>query len=134
MTPIRDPLVQRRNSPTQLSSAARSEWMNPPGWLRLYHGDPYTYQDVVRGGTIAISASEARRQLYPLIDQVNDDHEPVEIFKADGTSAVLVSKEDFGSWRETAYLFRSPANARRLLEAADRADRGQYEERELIQP
>jgi antitoxin YefM len=83
---------------------------------------------------MAISASEARRRLYPLIDQVNDDHEPVEIVKADGTSAVLVSKEDFDSWRETAYLLRSPANARRLLAANERADAGEYEERELVQP
>jgi antitoxin YefM len=63
------------------------------------------------GGVVAISASEARRRLYPLIDQVNDDHEPVEIVKADGTSAVLVAKEDFDAWRETAYLLRSPTNA-----------------------
>jgi len=83
---------------------------------------------------MAISASEARKRLYPLIDQVNDDHEPVEIVKADGTSAVLVSKEDFDSWRETAYLLRSPVNARRLLDASERADTSEYEERELIQP
>ena len=83
---------------------------------------------------MAISASEARRRLYPLIDQVNDDHEPVEIVKADGTSAVLVSKDDFDSWRETAYLLRSPRNARRLLAAHQRADAGEYEERELVEP
>jgi antitoxin YefM len=83
---------------------------------------------------MAISASEARKRLYPLIDQVNDDHEPVEIVKADGTSAVLVSKEDFDSWRETAYLLRSPRNARRLLAAQGRANAGKYEERELAEP
>jgi antitoxin YefM len=83
---------------------------------------------------MAISASEARKRLYPLIDQVNDDHEPVEIVKADGTSAVLMSREDFESWRETAYLLRAPRNARRLLGAHQRADAGEYEEHELIEP
>jgi antitoxin YefM len=83
---------------------------------------------------MAISASEARKRLYPLIDQVNDDHEPVEIVKADGTSAVLMSREDFESWRETAYLLRAPRNAKRLLAAHQRADAGEYEEHELIEP
>ncbi len=35
-----------------------------------------------------------------------------------------MSAEDYAAWQETAYLFRSPANARRLLDAADAAERG----------
>jgi hypothetical protein len=35
------------------------------------------------------------------------------------------------AWQETAYLFRSPANARRLLDAADAAKRGRTAERQL---
>jgi antitoxin YefM len=86
------------------------------------------------GDLMAMSASEARRQLYPLIDKVNDDHEAIEIVKADGTSAVLVSKEDFDSWRETNYLLRSPTNAQRLLEAYKRAQVGDTEAHSLIEP
>ncbi len=37
----------------------------------------------------------------------------------------------YGAWQETAYLFRSPANARRLLDAADAAKRGRTAERRL---
>lgn len=73
---------------------------------------------------MAITASEARKNLFPLIQQVNDDHAPVEITSKNGR-AVLMSAEDWEAWQETAYLFRSPANARRLLEAAEALDAGQ---------
>jgi len=68
---------------------------------------------------MAISASEARSRLFPLIQQVNDDHEPVRISSKSG-DAVLMSAADFDSWQETIYLLRSPANARRLMEAVAR--------------
>jgi hypothetical protein len=35
------------------------------------------------------------------------------------------------AWQETAYLFRSPANARRLLDAAGAAHHGETAERQL---
>jgi antitoxin YefM len=68
---------------------------------------------------MAISASEARSRLFPLIQQVNDDHTPVRITSRNG-DAVLMSAEDYDSWQETIYLLRSPANARRLMEAIAR--------------
>jgi antitoxin YefM len=68
---------------------------------------------------MAISASEARSHLFPLIQQVNDDHAPVRITSKNG-DAVLMSAEDYDSWQETIYLLRSPANARRLMEAVAR--------------
>ncbi len=71
---------------------------------------------------MAISASEARQRLFPLIEQVNNDHEPVRITSRAG-EAVLMSAADYDSWQETVYLLRSPENARRLMEAVAR-DRG----------
>lgn len=81
-------------------------------------------------GAMAITASEARRSLFPLIEKVNDDRAPVEITSKRG-NAVLMSVDDYEAWQETAYLFRSPANARRLLDAAEAADRGDVEEHDL---
>ncbi|WP_156726190.1 type II toxin-antitoxin system Phd/YefM family antitoxin [Streptomyces apocyni] len=71
---------------------------------------------------MAITASEARARLFPLIQQVNDDHEPVEI-TSKGGDAVLMSADDYRSWQETVYLLRSPANAAHLMAAvaADKA-------------
>src|SRR5579875_3744580 len=73
---------------------------------------------------MAITASEARSRLFPLIQQVNDDHEPIRINSRSG-DAVLMSADDFDSWQETIYLLRSPANARRLMEAVARDKSGQ---------
>ena len=78
----------------------------------------------------AITASEARKRLFPLIEQVNEDHAPVEIVSKHG-NAVLVSKEDWDSIEETAYLLRSPANAAWLATGLAEARRGDGIEREL---
>jgi antitoxin YefM len=78
----------------------------------------------------AITASEARKSLFPLIQQVNTDHTPVEIVSKHG-NAVLVATEDWESMEETAYLLRSPANAARLTEAMAQARRGETVEHQL---
>lgn len=49
---------------------------------------------------MAMSASEARKRLFPLIEQVNDDQEPVEIVSKAGT-AYLVSADQWRSLMET---------------------------------
>lgn len=67
---------------------------------------------------MAITASEARKRLFPLIKQVNDDRAPVEIVSNHGR-AYLVAADDYESMAETDYLLRSPANAARLLAAAE---------------
>jgi antitoxin YefM len=78
----------------------------------------------------AISASEARKTLFPLIERVNDDHTPVEIVSKRG-NAVLVSKDDWDAIVETNYLLRSPANARRLAESVEQWRAGRTTERDL---
>ena len=75
---------------------------------------------------MSISASEARKTLFPLIERVNEDRDAVEIVSRKG-SAVLMSADEYAAWQETAYLFRSPANARRLLDAHERARSGKTE-------
>lgn len=82
---------------------------------------------------MAITASEARRSLFPLMEQADEDHDAVEIVSEHG-NAVLVSAEDYAALREGAYLLRSPANARRLLESHENALAGSVSERELIDP
>ena len=72
---------------------------------------------------MSISASEARQRLFPLLEQVNSDHQPVRITSRAG-DAVLMSADDYDSWQETVYLLRSPENARRLMEAVARDKAG----------
>ena len=79
---------------------------------------------------MSITASEARKNLFPLIEQVNDDRTPVHIMSRRG-NAVLISQEDYDALEETAHLLRSPANARRLLESLAQARGGETEEHPL---
>lgn len=80
---------------------------------------------------MSITASEARKNLFPLIQQVNDDRVAVEITSKRG-DAVLISKAEYDALEETAHLLRSPANALHLIESLTQARSGQREEHPLI--
>jgi len=54
-----------------------------------------------------LSATEARKQLYNLVDEVKDTHQPVQII-GKRSSAVLVSEEDWRAIEETLYLAAIP--------------------------
>jgi antitoxin YefM len=54
-----------------------------------------------------LSASEARKRLYSLVDEVKESHEPVQIV-GKRSSAVLVSEEDWKAIAETLYLASIP--------------------------
>jgi antitoxin YefM len=79
---------------------------------------------------MAITASEARKNLFPLIEQVNADRNPIEITSKRG-DAMLIAMDDYRALEETAYLLRSPANVRRLLESIGQARSGATAEHPL---
>lgn len=79
---------------------------------------------------MAITATEARKNLFPLIEQVNEDRTPVEITSRRG-DAVLISRADYDALEATAHLLRAPANSRRLLESLQQALSGRRDEHEL---
>ena len=54
-----------------------------------------------------VTATDARRQLYRLLDEVAESAEPVQI-KGKRNSAVLLSAEDWRSIEETLYLLSMP--------------------------
>lgn len=85
----------------------------------MYHMKSYTY-------------TAARQNLAETMDKVCEDHAPVIITRNRDTSVVMMSLEDYESLEETAYLLRSPANARRLLEAMKGLEAGKGVVRELI--
>jgi antitoxin YefM len=72
----------------------------------------------------AISYTAARENLASTMDRVCTDHTPVIITRNRDQSVVMLSLADYESLEETAYLMRSPANARRLLEAIHALESG----------
>lgn len=81
---------------------------------------------------MAITASEARKNLFPLIEQVNNDRTPVQITSRRG-DAVLLSRADYDALEETAHLLRAPANAKQLIESLHQALSGHRERHDLAQ-
>jgi len=79
----------------------------------------------------AITYSSARANLANTMDRVCNDHEPLIITRNGQQSVVMLSLDDFKALEETAYLLRSPANARRLLGAIDQLNDGAGTERKL---
>lgn len=80
-----------------------------------------------------ISYSESRANYAATLDSVLADREEVVITRAGHDPVVLVALDDYESLKETAYLLRSPANARRLLAAIENLTAGGGTENELIE-
>jgi antitoxin YefM len=79
----------------------------------------------------AITYSSARANLASTMDRVCNDHEPLIITRNGEKAVVILSLEDYKALEETAYLLRSPANARRLLNSIAQLNTGKGTPREL---
>ena len=79
----------------------------------------------------AITYTTVRANLANTMDRVCNDHEALIITRNGEQSVVMLSLEDYKALEETAYLLRTPANARRLLTAAAQLNAGKGLEREL---
>lgn len=86
-------------------------------------------QHAVHMKTITYTA--ARENLATTMQHVCEDHDPVVITRRRDQAIVMMSMEDYASLEETAYLLRSPKNARRLREAVDQLRSGNGGEHEL---
>lgn len=75
--------------------------------------------------------SESRANYAATLDAVLDDREEIIITRAGKDPVVIVSLDDYQSLKETAYLLRSPENARRLLSAIENLEDGNGTVREL---
>lgn len=80
-----------------------------------------------------ITDSSARANLAQTMKRVCDDHAPVTITRRNGEPVVLTSLKDDHQLDETAYLLRSPENARRLREAIAELAAGGGTERALLE-
>ena len=63
----------------------------------------------------AITVTQARKNLFNLVDEVAESHEPVQI-SGKRASAVLISEEDWRSVQETLHLCSIPGMRRSIQE------------------
>ncbi|WP_027715279.1 type II toxin-antitoxin system Phd/YefM family antitoxin [Desulfuromonas sp. TF] len=62
-----------------------------------------------------ITATEARKSLYKLLDEVSESHEPVQITGKRG-NAVLIAEDDWRAVQETLYLHSVPGMKESIVE------------------
>ncbi len=72
-----------------------------------------------------VSYTEARARLAELLDRAEDDRETIIVTRRGRPSVAIIALDELESMRETLHIFRSPRNAARLLEAIERAERGE---------
>ncbi|HME07925.1 MAG TPA: type II toxin-antitoxin system Phd/YefM family antitoxin [Bryobacteraceae bacterium] len=65
-----------------------------------------------------------RENLASVLDQVVDQQETVIVRRRGSRDVALIPASELAGLMETAHLLRSPENARRLLAALNRAERG----------
>ena len=80
-----------------------------------------------------ISYTAVRANLSKTMEQICNDHAPIIIIRKRESPVVMLSLEDYQAMEETAYLLRSPANARNLLESIADLENNKGIDRELIE-
>ena len=73
------------------------------------------------------SPTEARNNFFGLLEQVIENHQVFIIHRREGENVALISESDLKSLVETVYLLKSPANARRLLDAIEESLAGKIQ-------
>ncbi len=93
----------------------------------------YNFMYMYRLDMESISYTAARSNLARTMERVCEDHAPIAITRKGEGAVVMISMEDYQALEETAYLLRSPKNARRLIEAVAELEQGGGSERELLE-
>lgn len=80
----------------------------------------------------AVTLADAKKNLERLIEQVLADAEPAILCTDNGEKVVLLSLDEFNSWKETLYLLGNPTNAAHLSKSIGEARDGKFEEKALV--
>lgn len=82
---------------------------------------------------LTVSETQLRARYAEILDRVAEDHDEVVVTRSGHESVVLVSLKEYESLKETVHLTRSPANARRLLDAMGRLENGAAARHDIVE-
>jgi antitoxin YefM len=74
----------------------------------------------VRIQSLETTYTNLRRYLASILDRAAHDRTVIIVRRYVGVKVAIVPTDELTGWIETAYLLRSPKNARRLLKALQR--------------
>ncbi len=79
------------------------------------------------------SPTDARNDFFKLLELVVENHQVYIVNRRDGENVALIAESDLVSLLETVYLLRSPANARRLLDAIEESKTGKIQSQTMAE-
>lgn len=80
-----------------------------------------------------LNYTEFRRSLAKSLDKVNDDAEIVIVSRSKGKNVVVMALEEYNSMLETMRLNKSGPNRKRLQQAVDEMNKGDFQQHTLAE-
>jgi antitoxin YefM len=80
-----------------------------------------------------LNYTEFRKNLTKNLNKVNDDQEIVVVSRSKGKNVVVMSLEEYNSINETLHLINNSTNKRRLDEAIEEMEKGQFLQKPLLE-
>ena len=82
---------------------------------------------------VVVNYSDFRKNLKENLDNACDNNETVIVSRAHNKNVVVISLDEYNSWKETMYLSSTANNRKRLEDAIARTERGIFETHGLIE-
>ena len=80
-----------------------------------------------------VSYSALRQNLAHYMDETCSNRDPILVTRQGADSVVMLSLAEYEGLMETVHLLRSPVNAKRLLEAINSAETGDFTGHEFVE-
>ena len=80
-----------------------------------------------------LNFTDFRQNLAKNLDKVNDNAEIVIVSRSKGKNVVVMSLEEYNSLLETMHLIKSEPNRKRLQQAIDEMNKGEFQQHNLIE-
>lgn len=80
-----------------------------------------------------MSYTAFRSKLAKKMKEICENHLGLIVTRKNNETVVVISLEDYRAMEETAYLLKSPANAKELIESIEEAQQGKTIKEELIE-
>lgn len=115
-----------------LNTAVEHAVLHYPRWARSNPAQAQVLAAYGREQLIRHVPDDLAARYAEVLDSVVNDREEVVVTRSGHEPVVIVSLDEFEALRETAYLMRSPRNARRLLDAMERLEAAEGEVHDLL--
>lgn len=81
----------------------------------------------------AMTYTAFRAKLAQKMKEICENHLGIIVTRKNHETVVVLSLEDYRAMEETAYLLKSPANAKNLMESIEELDKGEVVDVELFE-